>query len=462
MKIEQLYTGCLSEAAYYIESEGEVAIIDPLRETAPYTEMAEKDNAKIKYIFETHFHADFVSGHVDLAKKSGATIIYGPSAETGYDAHIATDGEIFEIGKVKIKVLHTPGHTPESSSYLLYDEDGKEHALFSGDTVFIGDVGRPDLAISSNFTREDLAGMLYDSIWNKIMPLPDNILVYPAHGAGSLCGKNMSSDTFSTLGEQRKTNYALQEMSKEDFVAQVTDGIPDAPQYFPKNAAINKDGYAQIDDVMAKGNVALDPSAFEEKMAQGIHVLDGRDHSEFGKGHIPGSMNISLDGSFAVWVGTLIEDLKAPLVIIAPKGREEEMTLRLARVGYDNSQGYLEDGFEAWTANDKPIEEIRSISAEELIGVLSEDKHIIDVRKCTEYDAGHVEGVENLPLNKISEWKSEGIKDEELFLQCETGYRSMSAASILQAFGYSNVVNVEGGIEAILKTSIPIVVAEPA
>lgn len=462
MKIEQLYTGCLSEAAYYIESDGEVAIIDPLRETAPYTEMAGKDNAKIKYIFETHFHADFVSGHVDLAKRSGATIVYGPDAETGYDSHIAEDGELFEIGKVKIKVLHTPGHTPESSTYLLYDEDGKEYAIFSGDTVFIGDVGRPDLAVSSNYTVEDLAGMLYDSIWNKIMPLPDHILVYPAHGAGSLCGKHMSNDTFSTLGEQRKTNYALQKMSREDFIARVTDGIPDAPQYFPKNAAINQGGYARIDDVLAKGNIALDPSAFEEKMSQGIQVLDGRDHAAFGKGHIPSSINISLDGSFAVWVGTLIEDLKAPIIIVAPKGREEEMTLRLARVGYDNSQGYLEGSYETWAANNKPTEEIRSISVEELSMVLSEGKHVVDVRKCTEYDAGHVEGVENLPLNKIAEWKLAGVKDEELYLQCETGYRSMSAASILRAFGYSNVVNVEGGMEAILKTSTPIVVAEPA
>ena len=463
MKVEQLYTGCLSEAAYFIESEGEIAIIDPLRETEPYMELAEKNNAKIKYIFETHFHADFVSGHVDLAKKTGATIVYGPTAETGYDSHIASDGEIFEIGKVKIKVLHTPGHTPESSTYLLYDEDGKEYAIFSGDTVFIGDVGRPDLAISSDLTEMDLAGMLYDSIWNKIMPLPDHVLVYPAHGAGSLCGKNMSSDTYSTLGEQRRTNYALQEMSKEDFVKEVTTGIPAAPQYFPKNAAINKGGYSDIDEVMAKGSVALNAEKFDELRSEGILVLDGRDRNEFAKDHVPGSMNISLDGSFAVWVGTLIEDLSAPILVVAPSGREEEMVLRLARVGYDNCAGYLKGGIATWKEAGKETGQVRTIQADELKAVQENGSLIYDVRKCSEYDAGHVVGVENLPLNNISVWKDQlGNKEQEIFLHCRSGYRSMTAASILKAAGFNNVVNVEGGFVAISKTSIPLEIQVPA
>ncbi|MBT29884.1 MAG: MBL fold metallo-hydrolase [Thalassobius sp.] len=457
MKIEQIYTGCLAQGAYYIESEGEAAIIDPLRETAPYIEKAERNNAKIKYIFETHFHADFVSGHVDLAKKTGATIVYGPGAKTNYDIHEGTDGETFEIGKVKIKILHTPGHTPESTTYLLIDEAGRNHAIFSGDTLFIGDVGRPDLAIKSDVTQEDLAGFLYDSLWNKIMPLENEVIVYPAHGAGSACGKNMSKETYDTLGHQKEVNYALQEMPKDQFIAKVLDGLTKPPQYFAKNAKMNKEGYDSFDDVMKKGAVPLNPEAFEEiANSEGALILDTRPAQVFNKGFIPNSIFIGIDGSFASWVGTLITDIKQPILIVADKGREEEVVMRLSRVGYDNSLGFLEGGIEAWKSAGKEVDSITSISAEELAKRKADDTdiNIMDVRKPTEYQSEHVVGAENQPLDYVNEHMQEIDKDKTYYLHCAGGYRSMIMASILKARGYENLIDVIGGFKAISDTSI--------
>lgn len=456
MKIEQLYTGCLAEAAYYIESEGEVAIIDPLRETEPYLKMADENGASIKYIFETHFHADFVSGHVDLAEKSGAKIVFGPTAKTAYDAHIAMDGEIFEIGKIKIKVLHTPGHTMESSTYLLLDEEGKEHAIFSGDTLFIGDVGRPDLAVKTDLSKEDLAGLLYDSLREKIMPLPNEVIVYPAHGAGSACGKNMSKETFDTLGHQKEVNYALQDMSKEEFVKQVTDGILPPPQYFPKNAMINKSGYESVDDVMSKGNVGLSVDEFKEQMSNGALILDTRSPQTFNKGFIPHSMNIGIKGGFAVWLGTLVEDLTQPIVLIVDEASSvEEVIVRCSRVGYDNVVGYLKGGVESWKNAGGELQTIESISPEEFASRHAE-RTILDVRKPGEFKAEHVENAKTFPLDFINGNLSELDREQEYFVHCKGGYRSMIASSILKANGVVNIIEIKGGMDAILKTETPV------
>jgi len=455
MKIEQLYTGCLAEAAYYIESEGEVAIIDPLRETEPYLKMATENNAKIKYIFETHFHADFVSGHVDLANKSGATIVYGPTAKTGYDSHTAKDNEEFKLGKLTIKVLHTPGHTPESSTFLLLDENGKEHAIFSGDTLFIGDVGRPDLAVKSDLTQDDLAGLLFDSLRDKIMPLPNDVIVYPAHGAGSACGKNMSKETFDTLGHQKEVNYALQDMTKEEFIKQVTDGILPPPQYFPKNALINKSGYESVDDVMAKGNNPLSLDEFKTLKDNGALVLDTRTARDFAKGFVPKSLFIGINGGFAVWLGTLVHDLNQAIVVIADPGTELEVTLRAARVGYDNIVGYLDGGFATWKNAGEVTDQVTYIDSNEF-EERRQERTVLDVRKPTEHDAERVEDAVNHPLDFIRGNVDELDKEKEYFVHCKGGYRSMIASSILKANGIHNIVEIEGGMDAIVQTNVPI------
>ena len=462
MKIEQIYTGCLAQGAYYIESNGEVAIIDPLRETEQYVEKAKKENAKIKYIFETHFHADFVSGHVDLAKKTGATIIFGPGATTNYDAYIAKDNEVFELGNIRIKVLHTPGHTLESSTFLLIDENGDNHAIFSGDTLFLGDVGRPDLAIKSDLTKEDLAAMLYDSLRNKIIPLEDHLIVYPAHGAGSACGKNLSKETVGVLGEQKATNYALRaNMSKEEFVKEVLDGIPPPPQYFAKNAMMNKFGYDSFDSVLKKGDVELTPEEFET-IANQEHalILDVRSEKDFVKGHIPNSIFIGLEGGFAPWVGALIHDLKQPILLVTPENKSKEAVTRLSRVGYDNTLGFLKGGLEAWKAAGKDVDTLESISAEELANRVrkTNDLNILDVRKNGEYQSMHLEidGVKNLPLDFINENMNQINKSETYHIHCAGGYRSVIAASILKARGFNNLVNIEGGFNLLKDTDIPI------
>jgi glyoxylase-like metal-dependent hydrolase (beta-lactamase superfamily II) len=458
MKIEQIYTGCLAEAAYYIESKGEVAIIDPLRETSPYIQRAEKNGAYIKYVLETHFHADFVSGHVDLAKKTGATIVYGPNAAAGYDIHAAEDGEILHLGDITITVLHTPGHTMESTTYLLKDENGKDYAIFTGDTLFIGDVGRPDLAVKTHLTREDLAGHLYDSLRNKIMPLADDVIVYPAHGAGSACGKNLSSETSSTLGHQKQFNYALRvDMTRDEFVKEVTDGLAPPPQYFPKNAMINKNGYESIDTIIERGTLALDPQAFEDAAeATEALILDTRNAAQFVKAHIPGSIFIGIDGGFAPWVGALITDIDQPILIVTDPGREEEVVTRLARVGYDHTLGYLNGGIESWIKAEKETDQIESISSEKFAEIYAAEPILIsDVRKCSEYDNGHVVNALNLPLDFIAENTNKYDKDEKYYVHCAGGYRSVIAASILKARGYHNLVNVEGGYAAIKNTPIP-------
>ena len=457
MKIEQLYTECLAEAAYYIESDGEVAIIDPLRETGPYLEKAAANGAKIKYVFETHFHADFVSGHVDLAAKSGATIVYGPTAETGYQVHVAEDGEVFTIGKLTLTVLHTPGHTPESTTYLLRDEAGKDHCIFSGDTLFIGDVGRPDLAIKGNLTREDLAGLLFDSLRTKIMPLADDVIVYPAHGAGSSCGKNMSSETFDTLGHQKQTNYALRaDMTKQEFIHEVTDGILPPPQYFPKNAMLNKHGYDNIDEVMSRGLTPLSVEALDLEVENGALVLDVRSREVFPEGFVPGSWFIGLDGGFAGWVGALITDLKRPLVLVVEEGKEEEAVRRLARVGYDNTRGFLKGEVQAWRDAGRKLDTIESISAEGLALVPNDERNVVDVRKTTEFGAEHLENATNYPLDYIQAHLGDLPRDEKQYVHCLSGYRSLIAVSILKAQGYTDLVNVLGGFEAIQKTGLPV------
>ena len=452
MKVEQIYTGCLAQGAYYIESNGEAAIVDPLRETQPYIEKATKENAKIKYVFETHFHADFVSGHVTLAEKTGAKIVFGPNAQTSYEAHTASDGEEFKIGNATIKVLHTPGHTMESTTYLLKDENSKDYAIFSGDTLFIGDVGRPDLAVKTDLTQEDLAGHLYDSLHHKIMPLADDVIVYPAHGAGSACGKNMSKETFDTLGNQKKSNYALQTMSKEAFIKEVTTGLATPPQYFPKNVQMNKEGYEDIDSILKKGTAALKPDEFEAIVNQeGALMLDTRAPQTFKDGFVPNSINIGIDGGFAPWVGALIVDLKQPIVIIADEGREEEVITRLSRVGYDNTLGYLEGGIKAWQVSGKEVDTIESISAEELKQRMEKGINVIDARKSSEYASEHIESeqVSNFPLDNINEHISKLNKNEPYHIHCAGGYRSMITASILKSRGFENVVDVKGGFKAI-------------
>ncbi|GAB3795657.1 MBL fold metallo-hydrolase [Spirosoma humi] len=460
MTIEQLYTGCLAQGAYYIESNGEAAIIDPLRETSPYIRKTEKAGAKIKYVFETHFHADFVSGHLDLAKKTGATIVYGPTAKTRYEAYHAADGETFALGNVTIKVLHTPGHTPESTTYLLIDETGKERAIFTGDTLFIGDVGRPDLAIKGDLTEHDLAGMLYDSLQAKIMPLPDDVIVYPAHGAGSACGKNMSKETTDTLGNQKRFNYALRAKSKADFIEKVLDGLTAAPAYFAENARLNKEGYEPIDRVMQRGSQALSPIAFEAAVNEvSALILDVREAADFAKGFIPNSINIGLNGQFAPWVGALIPELTQPIALVAPDGQESETVLRLARVGYDHCIGFLEGGFSAWQQANKEVDTIESISAEEFAKRWQQNPAIpvIDVRKPAEFAGEHVEGAENLPLDNLNDHMAEISRTEPVYVHCAGGYRSMVANSILKARGFDNVVNVAGGLAAIRKVDIPVV-----
>ncbi|SFS65664.1 Glyoxylase, beta-lactamase superfamily II [Zhouia amylolytica] len=457
MNIEQIYTGCLAQGAYYIESEGEVAIIDPLRETQPYIDKAKAENAQIKYVFETHFHADFVSGHIDLAKKTGATIVYGPNAQTSYDIYSAKDEEVFKLGKVTIKALHTPGHTLESTTYLLIDEQGKNHAIFTGDTLFLGDVGRPDLAIKQDLTKEDLAGMLFDSLRNKIMPLADDVIVYPAHGAGSACGKNLSKETVDTLGNQKKTNYALRaDMSKEEFVAEVLDGILPPPQYFSKNAMLNKEGYAAFDSVLEKGNVPLDPEEFEALANhEGALVLDVRTQEEFVKEHIPNSIFIGLKGQFAPWVGALITDLQQPILLVVPEGKSEEAVTRLSRVGYDNTLGYLKGGMDQWKKSGKEVESITSIDANEFEKRYSPELSILDVRKPGEFDSTHLETAMSLPLDFLSENMNKIDKDKEYYVHCAGGYRSVIAASILKARGFNNLIDIAGGYGALKNTDIP-------
>ena len=459
MKIEQIYTGCLAQGAYYIESKKEAVIIDPLRDIAPYLEKIRKEKVDLKYIFETHFHADFVSGHLDLAQATGATIIYGPKAKTSYAIHSAADGEIFKIGNIEIKVLHTPGHTLESSTYLLIDENGKNHAIFSGDTLLIGDVGRPDLAIKSDLTREDLAGMLYDSLRNKVMPLADEVIVYPAHGAGSACGKNMSSDTFDTLGHQKQTNYALRvDMSKYEFIKEVTEDILPPPQYFAKNAMINKVGSTNIEQVLSTANHGHIPEDFERIANEQLAlVLDTRSKESFAKGHIPNSIFIGLDGNFASWVGTLIPDICQPILLITDQGKKEEAITRLARVGYDNTIGYLQGGFSAWQHTGKETDFINSISVHELEKQISSGAtlHILDVRKPAEFSTQHVEGAVSCPLDFIHANMEKLDKSKVYYTYCKSGYRSMIFNSILKSRGYTQIVNIEGGFDDILKTDIP-------
>lgn len=456
MKIEQIYTGCLSQGAYYIESKGEVAIIDPLREVQNYLDKANADNAKIKYIFETHFHADFVSGHVTLSQKTTAPIIFGPNANPSFKAHIATDGEVFQLGEITITVLHTPGHTMESSCYLLKDKNGNDYALFSGDTLFLGDVGRPDLAQkAASMTQEDLAGLLFDSLRNKIMTLADNVIVYPAHGAGSACGKNLSNDTIGSVGDQKNTNYALRkDMTKEEFIKEVTDGLLPPPAYFPMNVKLNKEGYDSVETIINLAK-AYDATTFEllanERNAL---VLDVRHQDEFSIGHVPNSISIGLDGGFAPWVGALITNAKQPILLITPIGREKEAITRLARVGYDNVLGFLNGGFETWTQSCKDIETLKSVTAEELEIKLKEKALVFDVRKPGEFTAEHIENVSSTPLDFLNNHLQEFPKDKEFYVHCAGGYRSVMAASILKARGFHNVIDVKGGYAAIKNTGI--------
>lgn len=460
MNIEQIYTGCLAQGAYYIESKGEVAIIDPLREVKPYIEKAEKENAKIKYIFETHFHADFVSGHLTLSKETAAPIIFGPNAETSFDAIIAKDGQEFKLGDVTIVVLHTPGHTMESTTYLLRDENGKDHAIFSGDTLFLGDVGRPDLAQKgADMTQEQLAETLYDSLRSKIMPLADDVIVYPAHGAGSACGKNLSKETVGTIGGQKQTNYALRaDMTKEEFVAEITEGLLPPPQYFPLNVKMNKEGYEDVSEVLVRGTRPLDPDAFEVIANEtGAIVLDVRHQDDFAKGHIPRSIFIGLDSTFAPWAGALIGDVKQPILLVVPKGREEETVTRLSRVGFDNTLGYLQGGFETWKKAGRDYDSVDSISVTELKEKLQElEIPVFDVRKKSEYISEHLEKARNTPLDFINDHLAEFPSGETFYLHCQGGYRSMIVSSILKSRGIHNLIDVSGGIDAIKEVGIPV------
>lgn len=458
MKVEQIYTGCLAHAAYYLESNGEAAIFDPLREVQPYIDKATKDNAKIKYVFETHFHADFVSGHLDLAKKTGATIVYGPTAKPGFDAIVAEDNQEFKVGNYTVKVIHTPGHTMESTTYLLIDENGKEHGIITGDTLFIGDVGRPDLAqhVITDLTQEKLAAHLFDSLRNRIMPLSDDLIVYPNHGAGSACGKKMSKETTDTLGNQKKTNYALRaDMTKEEFIKELLTGLTTPPAYFPKNVLMNIKGYESLDTIMDRGSKPLSPAAFEAAANETrALVLDTRDAETFAKGFIPNSINIGIDGNFAMWVGEMIADIKQPILLVTEVGREEEAIIRLSRVGYDNTLGYLEGGFEAWKNAGKEIDTVNRISAEDFAEQYHNNPLIIDVRKKSEFDSEHVIGAINIPLNEINHHLAEIPKDKPFLLHCAGGYRSMIAASILKQRGWENFADVRGGFADIAKTNV--------
>lgn len=458
MKIEQIYTGCLAQGAYYIESNGEVAIIDPLREVQPYIEKAENSGAKIKYIFETHFHADFVSGHLDLSKKTGAPIIYGPMANPEFECIIAQDEQEFKLGNVTLKVLHTPGHTMESTCYLLLDENGTPHSLFSGDTLFLGDVGRPDLAQkAADMTQEQLAGMLYDSLMNKIMPLPNEVMVYPAHGAGSACGKNMMKETMDSLGHQKEMNYALNQTSKENFIAAVTDGLTPPPAYFPMNVAMNKKGYSSIDDVMTTGLRALSADEFETAAeSTDAVILDTRNAGVFAQGFVPRSINIGLDGQFAPWVGAMVVDVKQPILLITEAGKEEETLIRLSRVGFDVVLGYLNGGIDAWKNAGKEVDQVNRISADQFKSELTiGSSYVLDVRKESEYRAEHVDEAYNKPLDYINEWFPEMTQlNEEFYLHCAGGYRSMIAASYLKARGIHNFKEIEGGFKSIAEAGV--------
>ncbi|NND62963.1 MAG: MBL fold metallo-hydrolase [Flavobacteriaceae bacterium] len=463
MKIEQIYTGCMAHAAYYLESNGEAAIFDPLREVQPYLDRAEKDNAKIKYVFETHFHADFVSGHLDLKKKTGATIVFGPTAKPNYDALVAEDNQVFEIGNYKVKVIHTPGHTMESTTYLLMDENDEMHGIITGDTLFIGDVGRPDLAqhVVSDLTEEKLAGFLFDSLRNKIMPLPDHLIVYPNHGAGSACGKMMSKETTDTLGHQKETNYALRaDMTKEEFIKELLEGLMPPPGYFPQNVLMNIKGYESFDTVKEKAQQPLSPEAFEVAANEtGAIVIDVRNEKEFVQGHIPRSIFIGLDGNFAPWAGALIVDTKQPILLVTPKGREEEAITRLARVGFDNTLGYLEGGFEQWKEAGKDYDTISSISAKTLEDAMNNDPEslrVFDVRKESEYNSEHIVNAINTPLDFINDHLAEFPQEKSFYVHCAGGYRSVIAASILKSRGIHNLIDVSGGFKAIKETSIPV------
>ena len=456
MLVEQIYTGCLAQGAYYIESKGEAAVIDPLRESEPYLSRAAKSGAKIKYVLETHFHADFVSGHIDLARATGAQIVFGPGAHTQFEAYNAQDGEHLQVGDLEIVVLHTPGHTPESTTYLLRDSEGRDYALFTGDTLFIGDVGRPDLAAGSTLTTQDMAGMLYDSLRNKIMPLSDSVIVYPAHGAGSACGKNMSKETFDTLGHQKQVNYALRaDLSKEDFIRELTTGIPAPPAYFPLNVRLNKQGYGALHEVLDRGTRKLSASAFqliaEEERAL---VLDTRKPEVFAAGHIPGSINIGIDGGFAPWVGTLIPDIEQRLLLVTDPGREQEVVTRLARVGYDHAIGYLDGGWDAWVAAKYNIALIPSISVDEFARMKAEhpDYEILDVRKPGEYESEHLAEAHLLTLDTLNDNLQRVNPNRDYFVHCAGGYRSMIFVSIMAARGYHRIINVEGGMAAIRKS----------
>jgi len=452
MKIEQIYTGCLAQGAYYITSNGEAAIIDPLRETQPYLDLLKQNNDTLKYIFETHFHADFVSGHLDLAKATGAQIVFGPTAKTTYKSYSAKDNEEFKIGDLTIKALHTPGHTLESTTYLLLDEINTPHCIFTGDTLFIGDVGRPDLAIDSNLSQFDLAGMLYESLHSKIVPLPDSVIVYPAHGAGSACGKNMSKETFDTLGNQKKVNYALQNITKSEFIAELTDGILPPPQYFVKNANLNMKGYKNFNDVMLQGTKMLSVYEFEIiKDERHPLILDVRTAAEFSEGHIPNSLFIGIDGQFAPWVGTLINDINQAILIVAPIGREEETIMRLSRVGYDNCLGYLQGGFDSWKKEHKPVAKIENLDAEGFSKIYNETICTLDVRKPNEFAGGHLALADSNPLDFINDWKNTLDKTKPYYLHCAGGLRSMIAASILKANGFNKLINIEGGYTSISK-----------
>ena len=461
MKIEQIYTGCLAHAAYYIESNGEAAIFDPLREVQPYLDRLTNDDAKLNYVFETHFHADFVSGHLDLKAKTGATIVFGPTAKPGYDALVAEDNQIFEVGAVKIKVIHTPGHTMESTTYLVIDEDGKEHGIITGDTLFIGDVGRPDLAqhVIADLTEEKLAGHLFDSLRNKIMPLSNDLIVYPNHGAGSACGKKMSKETTDTLGNQKATNYALRaDMTKEEFTKELLTGLTTPPGYFPQNVLLNIKGYESLDTVMDRGRQALDPVGFEVLANEtSALVLDTRDASDFAKGFIPNSINIGVDGNFAQWVGEMIPDVKQEILLITDEGREEEVITRLSRVGYDHSIGYLKGGFASWKAAGKEVETVTRLTPEDFIAYHAENKEdiIIDIRKKSEYDSEHLVRAINVPLNEINKHLEQFPKDKNFVLYCAGGYRSMIASSILKQRGWDNFSDVIGGFGELAKTDLP-------
>ncbi len=461
MIIEQIYTNCLAQGAYYIESNGEAAIIDPLREPQPYIERAQKNGAQIKFIFETHIHADFVSGHVDLAKKTGATIVFGPNAKTTFNCYNASDNEEFKIGNITIKVLHTPGHTLESVTYLLIDENGKNHAVFTGDTLFLGDVGRPDLAIKSDLTEKDLAGMLFESLRSKIMTLNDDVIVYPAHGAGSACGKNLSKETVGTIGEQKQTNYALRsEMSKEEFVKEVLEGISPPPQYFAKNALLNKTGYSDLDQVLDSGNTPLSVDLFEE-LAENNNtlILDVRTQQEFVKNHIPGSIFIGLNGGFAPWVGALIKDITQPILLVVPEGKSEEAVTRLARVGYDNTIGYLDGGIESWINAGKKTDQITSITANEFEQhTKNETINVLDVRKDGEYQSMHLRGnnIQHFALDYINKQLDLISSDKKYYIHCAGGYRSVIAASILKANGFHNIVDIAGGFAALKNTNLEV------